>query len=365
MSKKIKIDLIAGTRPNFMKVASLVHAIKNYTGEAELSYRLIHTGQHYDKQMSEIFFDELQIPEPEINFGAGGGTQAEQTAQVMLAYERLLNDQKPDLCVVVGDVTSTMACTIAARKMCVKVAHVEAGIRSGDLTMPEEINRILTDSICNYFYTTTEEATQNLVNMGQQKNNIFFVGNTMIDTLLRNENNLKPPTNIDSKIYEKQEYALVTLHRPSNVDNPISFNEKIKFLCNINRKINFIFPVHPRTMKSLSEDTKEIRNLFLTEPLSYFNFIYLLKNCKFVVTDSGGVTEEATMFKTPCITMRDTTERPETVTLGSNILVGSDLNLLKSTIERLLVEGWKNASIPPRWDGKSGDRIINSIVNLF
>jgi UDP-N-acetylglucosamine 2-epimerase (non-hydrolysing) len=363
----MKIDIIAGARPNFMKIAPIIEAIKvaQEKQQANLSFRLIHTGQHYDKKMSGDFFEQLGIPLPHINLEAGGGTQAEQTAAIMTRYEKALMEESSDLCLVVGDVNSTMACSIVAKKMNMKVAHVEAGIRSFDLTMPEEINRMVTDAITDYFYTTSATANNNLRKAGTPKEKIQFVGNTMIDTLYNNINKLKKPNFWDDYALKSGNYFVVTLHRPANVDNPEKLKEYIRILSENVRGLPVIFPIHPRTGKILSALNVVIpANFYIIDPLSYLEFIYLIKNAKAVITDSGGITEETTVLKVPCITLRDNTERPETVTKGTNELIGTNPQAIIPTLDKLFKGEWKKGKIPPLWDGKTGERIVAHLMQL-
>lgn len=361
----MNIDIIAGARPNFMKIAPIIHAIQKKQKEnININFRLIHTGQHFDQNMSGSFFDQLQIPEPNINLGAGGGTQAEQTASIMIGYEKLLMKESSDLCLVVGDVTSTMACSIVAKKMNVKVAHVEAGIRSFDLTMPEEINRMVTDSITDYFFTTSETANKNLLMAGVNKENIFFVGNTMIDTLLKQIPNFqKPPFYEEFKLIQGN-YFVLTLHRPGNVDEKEKLKSFISEIVLNSNNLPIIFPVHPRTAKILKEIGIEFLNLKYVEPLGYLEFNYLVKNAKAVITDSGGITEETTVMNIPCLTLRDNTERPETVTIGTNELVGTNPKSIALYLQKLLEGKWKKGNIPEKWDGKTADRIIDILLNI-
>ncbi|MBX9837503.1 MAG: UDP-N-acetylglucosamine 2-epimerase (non-hydrolyzing) [Silvanigrellaceae bacterium] len=360
------IDLIAGARPNFMKIAPITHAIqKAQSNGKNIQFRLIHTGQHYDKNMSDSFFEQLNIPIPDINLGAGGGTQAEQTAAIMIGYEKLLLEKKPNICLVVGDVTSTMACAITAQKLQVKVAHVEAGIRSGDWTMPEEINRMVTDSITNYFFTTTVMASENLKNSGLKEERIFFVGNTMIDTLLKNRSRFIKPAIWDTTNLSKQAYIVMTLHRPANVDEGNKLKELIAEIIKHSKGLPLIFPVHPRTAKMLDNLGIHETQMHLIEPLSYLEFNYLVENAKVVITDSGGITEETTVMGVPCITLRDNTERPETVTIGTNKLIGTNPNAIGPNMKILFDNEWQSGSIPDLWDGKTSERIIDTLLNLF
>jgi len=363
----INVDLIVGARPNFMKIAPLIRAIENKnTDGVYLRYRLVHTGQHYDRSMSGSFFEELGIPEPHFNLNVGSGTQAEQTAGIMLGYEKLLLDEKPDLCIVVGDVTSTMACAITAKKMLVPVAHVEGGIRSDDMTMPEEINRIVTDSITDYFFTTSETANANLRRCGVSDDRIFFVGNTMIDTLLYSRPRFRKPSLWDELQLAEKGYVVLTLHRPNNVDDPANLQRLLDEIINSSSGLPVVFPVHPRTRKVLgaSVDSLMSRNIHLTEPLGYLEFNYLVQNAMAVITDSGGITEETTVMSVPCMTLRDSTERPETVTMGTNELLGTNPDAIAPAMQRLLSGNWKKGAIPPLWDGHTSERIIDIISKL-
>ncbi len=327
----MKIDLIAGARPNFMKIAPIIDAIRKAQSEKKnISFRLIHTGQHYDRNMSGSFFEQLGIPEPDVNLGAGGGTQAEQTAAIMIGYEQLLMEEKSDLCLVVGDVTSTMACAITAQKMQVKVAHVEGGIRSGDWTMPEEINRLVTDSITNYFFTTTTIADQILLDAGVAQEKIYRVGNTMIDTLLKHRHRFQKLPIWDELKLEKGQYIVMTLHRPANVDEESKLKELLQEIIENSHDIPLIFPVHPRTEKILKTLGISHPKLHITDPLGYLEFNYLVERSKAVITDSGGITEETTVMGIPCMTLRDNTERPETITQGTNELLGTDPKAIKT-----------------------------------
>jgi len=360
----LKIDLIVGARPNFMKIAPIIHAIQKANDQKKIiQYRLIHTGQHYDQNMSNRFFQQLSIPDPDINLNAGGGTQAEQTAAIMIGYEKVLLKESTDLCLVVGDVTSTMACAIVAKKMHIPVAHVEAGIRSGDWTMPEEINRVVTDSLTNYFFTTSEVANENLRKSGVPKENIFFVGNTMIDTLLKNRPRFTKPAFWNKLNLREKEYILITLHRPANVDDAENLLDLINEIIENSRDILLIFPVHPRTAQILNRIVVSHPRLFLTEPLGYFEFNYLVERSKAVITDSGGITEETTVMNIPCMTLRDNTERPETITIGTNELIGTNPKAIKPVLERLFEGKWKKSSIPEKWDGNAAERIIDIIIN--
>ena len=361
-----RVDIIAGARPNFMKIAPIIRALETRKQAGGcLRYRTVHTGQHYDARMSGGFFAQLNIPEPEVNLEVGSGTQAEQTAAIMTRYERLLFEQRSDLCLVVGDVTSTMACSIAAQKLCVPVAHVEGGIRSGDWTMPEEINRMVTDAVTNYFFTTSEVANQNLRRSGVGEERIFFVGNTMIDTLLANLERLRQPRVWDEMDLEDGNYLLLTLHRPANVDAEHKLAQMLAAIGEGARGLPVIFPVHPRTARTLETLCNLPGNLHFIEPQPYLEFNYLARYAKAVVTDSGGITEETTVMGVPCMTLRDTTERPETVTIGTNELVGTDPANLGPALDRLFTGEWKKGGIPEKWDGKTGERIVEILEQLL
>lgn len=358
------IDLIAGARPNFMKIAPIIDALENCKSNVNcIAYRLIHTGQHYDANMSESFFKQLGIPEPDINIRAGGGSQAEQTGAIMIGYEKALIDKKSDICLVVGDVTSTMACSIVARKMGVNVAHVEAGIRSGDWSMPEEINRIVTDSLTNLFFTTSIAANENLLKCGVKESTIYFVGNTMIDTLLKNMNYFQKPHIWDLIGLKEHNYIVLTLHRPSNVDEENTLKAMLGTIIKNSRGIPLVFPVHPRTARILSRLGIEAKNLYTTEPMSYLEFNYLVQRAKAVLTDSGGITEETTVMGVPCMTLRDNTERPETITIGTNELLGTDTKNIYPAMEKLFEGKWKTGSIPDKWDGKASQRIVDVLIS--
>ena len=362
----MNITTRAGARPNFMKIAPIIHEVlKQQNLGVNINYRLVHTGQHYDKNLSDTFFDELNIPQPHVNLEVKSGAQAAQTGAIMVAFEKELAENPADLVLVVGDVTSTMACTIVAKKAHIKVAHVEAGIRSGDMKMPEEINRMVTDSITDYFYTTSTLAGKNLSDAGIEDNRVFFVGNVMIDTLLSNLNRLQQPDFWGDLQLQEKEYFVLTLHRPSNVDAEIQLKELITTIVNNCNGKPIIFPVHPRTKKLLEGLNLNFDNLHFVSPQGYLSFIYLVKHAKAVLTDSGGITEEATVLNVPCITFRDSTERPETCILGTNILVGSDTNKINSAFETLQSGDWKQSQIPDLWDGKASERIISSILALY
>jgi len=388
------ITLIAGARPNFMKIAPLIHAIQKAQSEGKnISYRLVHTGQHYDKNMSDTFFEELCIRQPDVRLGCVGGTQAEQTANIMMAFEKELVAYPTDLVLVVGDVTSTMACSIVAKKLNTKVAHVEAGIRSWDLSMPEEINRMVTDALADYMFTTTHVADRNLLRTGAVLGNaqnsdidaliedkyafervpqrIFRVGNVMIDTLLKNRSRFRKPRLWDELQLREREYIIVTMHRPANVDEENHLRQLIEQIITNVHGLPIVFPIHPRTAKifcNLWGDESQLKrrfpNLHISEPMGYLEFNYLVERAKAVVTDSGGITEETTVMGIPCITLRDSTERPETCTIGTNELIGTKPEAIKPALDLLFAGQWKKGAIPELWDGHAAERIVEILLEL-
>lgn len=360
------VTLIAGARPNFMKVAPIIRAIR--TAEAagkDIHYRLVHTGQHYDKNMSDTFFEELQIPAPDVNLGCGGGTQAEQTAAIMVAFERYLIDNPTDLVLVVGDVTSTMACSIVAKKLNTKVTHVEAGIRSWDLTMPEEINRMVTDCLADFYFTTSEVANQNLRDCGVSDGRIHFVGNVMIDTLLQNCSRFRRTQLFDDIHLQEKHYIVLTLHRPANVDEANKLRFLMQEIVNNVQDEPIIFPIHPRTAKIFRDLGIDAPNLHIVEPMGYLEFNYLVERARAVVTDSGGITEETTVMGVPCITLRDNTERPETCTIGTNELIGTNPKFIRPALQMLYADEWKKGGIPPLWDGHTAERIVDILLTNY
>ena len=391
------VTLIAGARPNFMKIAPIIRAIKAVEAAGkDMHYRLVHTGQHYDKNMSDTFFEELGIPQPDVNLGCGGGTQAEQTAHIMVAFEQYLMANPCDLVLVVGDVTSTMACSIVAKKLNTKVCHVEAGIRSWDLTMPEEINRMVTDSLADYMFTTTDIADRNLLRQGavyaedwqpeqvalghdRCPQRVWRVGNVMIDTLLKNMPRFRKPAVYDELGLQEGKYVVMTMHRPANVDEETHLRALMEQIITNVHGEPIVFPIHPRTAKifyglwgTATDSVEENRaalhkvfpNLYIVDPMGYLEFNYLVQHSRAVVTDSGGITEETTVMGVPCITLRDNTERPETCTVGTNELIGTNPAAVKPALDRLYAGEWKKGDIPELWDGHAAERIVEILANL-
>lgn len=359
----MKITIVAGARPNFIKIAPIINAIqKKQQDGVNISYRLVHTGQHYDKNLSDTFFEELNIPQPNANLEVKSGSQSVQTAAIMIAFEQELLHHPCDLVLVVGDVNSTMACAIVAKKANIKVAHVEAGIRSGDMTMPEEINRIVTDSITDYFFTTSITASTNLKSNGANPANIHFVGNVMIDTLYQNLNRIAPPAFWSELELEKDNYMVLTLHRPANVDEEKSLLSLLQGIDKLTPNKKIIFPIHPRTKASIGDNPLTLHNIVFVEPQGYLNFMFLIKNSFAVITDSGGISEETTVLGIPCFTMRNNTERPETQSIGTNTLVGTSFTNLEKIVVEFLSKGPKSAGIPELWDGNASQRIIEILL---
>ena len=393
------ITLIAGARPNFMKIAPLIRAIQQAkTKGKNIDYRLVHTGQHYDKNMSDTFFEELGIPMPDVNLGCGGGTQAQQTANIMVAFEQDLMEHPTDLVLVVGDVTSTMACSIVAKKLNTKVCHVEAGIRSWDLSMPEEINRMVTDALADYMFTTSNVANKNLLLSGAElqgegkireeghkhyedmlpeeqyafprtPQRVWWVGNVMIDTLLANRSKFRKPTIYDHLGLQEKNYVVMTMHRPANVDEETHLKALMEQIITNVHGLPIIFPIHPRTAKIFynlwgnEEQLKQLfPNLHIVDPMGYLEFNYMVEHAKVVVTDSGGITEETTVMGVPCITLRDNTERPETCTIGTNKLIGTRPEAIKPALDLLFEGKWQIGNIPPLWDGHAAERIIDILA---
>jgi UDP-N-acetylglucosamine 2-epimerase (non-hydrolysing) len=362
----MKITIVAGARPNFMKIAPIIKAISiAQRAGRKIEYRLIHTGQHYDKKMSGDFFEQLGIPSPNANLECGTGTAAEQTGSIMKNFEDELQHNKTDVVLVVGDVTSTMACAITSKKMNIQTAHVEAGIRSGDRNMPEEINRIITDSICDLYFTTSIAASKNLLLQNIDSNNIHLVGNTMIDTLLQNIEKIKKPLFWDELKLKQNNYFILTLHRPSNVEDSYKLEEILKTIQDASINHHIIFPIHPRTLKKMADIHYDSTIIKTVDPQAYHEFIYLIKNARGIITDSGGITEEATLLNIPCITIRNTTERPETVEIGTNELAGDDRIKLQLLMKNIIQGNWKTGRIPEKWDGHTATRIVDILLKKY
>ena len=341
---------IVGARPNFMKVAPVMSALKT---RKHVVQTLVHTGQHYDANMSDVFFEQLGIPAPDVNLAVGSGTHAWQTAEIMTRFEPVLLERKPDMVLVYGDVNSTVATALVCAKLGVRVGHVEAGLRSFDRTMPEEINRLVTDQLADVLYTPSEDGDINLQHEGIPAEKIFRVGNVMIDSLVK----LLPVALRQSKNGLPERYALVTLHRPANVDDSATLKRILQSLLEVNRDLAVIFPAHPRTRQRISDFGLHAGQLRVLDPLPYVDFLGLQSRAAVVITDSGGIQEETTYLGVPCLTLRENTERPVTVTLGTNVLVGSDPDKLRSELARVLAGKAKKGTVPPLWDGHTGERI--------
>lgn len=365
---RMKIILVAGARPNLMKIAPICQEIQRNNAINSMNATFVHTGQHYDDNMSDLFFGDLELTTPDIDLGIGSGTHAEQTSKVMIQFEKVLLEEKPDLVVVVGDVNSTLACSLAACKLRIKVAHVEAGLRSFDRDMPEEINRILTDHISDYLFTTCEDANENLRKEGIPHEKIYFVGNVMIDTLLSNLSKIEKQRSKYEISKSQKEYAVLTLHRPENVDNRETFQKILEALNMIAKRIPVIFPVHPRTKKQIEKFKLEKYfkgNITTTDPLGYIDFLNLYSKARFVLTDSGGIQEETTYLGIPCITLRKNTERPITVEKGTNYLVGDNVDNMINIAKNILNGKSKKRSIPKYWDGKAAKRIVKILNTVI
>jgi len=364
----LKIISVVGARPNLMKIAPLARVMGKKHGQ--VTHLLVHTGQHYDYEMSDAFFRELEIPEPDVNLGVGSGSHAEQTGKIMIEFEKVLLQYKPDLIIVVGDVNSTIACSLVASKLGVKVAHVEAGLRSFDRTMPEEINRILTDAISDFLFTTEESANKNLRREGISEGKIFFVGNVMIDSVVHCLEKIRN-VNLPFDALKENDYAVITLHRPSNVDNPEVLRNILSAFHSISKRLKLVIALHPRTMKNIKEfgfegQLKQIsNNAIITGPLGYLEMLRLNRSARMVITDSGGLQEETTYLGIPCITMRENTERPSTIEIGTNALVGNDSDRLFYNFKNFLSNNFKKGQVPPLWDGKAAERIVEVLLRMM
>jgi UDP-N-acetylglucosamine 2-epimerase (non-hydrolysing) len=355
----MKIVVVAGARPNFMKIAPLMWEVAR---RPNMTAFLVHTGQHYDEKMSKLFFDQLKIPVPNIDLEVGSGSHAVQTAEVMKRFEPVILDQRPDAVVVVGDVNSTIACALTAVKLGVPVAHVEAGLRSFDRTMPEEINRILTDSISRWLFVSEPSGIENLKREGVEPSRVHFVGNVMIDTLIACREQFDRPQVLADLGVKPKQFAVATLHRPANVDDPATFRGLIRAIEYIQERMPVVFPVHPRTRKALQEEQHRLPNLKVTEPLGYLEFMSLVTQCRFVLTDSGGIQEETTYLGVPCLTLRKNTERPITTTVGTNMLVGLDADdIIAASRGAMDSSSLQKPRIPELWDGRASQRIMDAL----
>jgi UDP-N-acetylglucosamine 2-epimerase (non-hydrolysing) len=363
----MKLINIVGARPNFMKIAPLMEAYKAYPSIQPL---LVHTGQHYDEKMSDLFFRQLGIPRPDVNLGVGGGSHALQTAEIMKAIEPVLIEHKPTALLVVGDVNSTIACGLVAVKLGIKLVHVEAGLRSGDRTMPEEINRILTDCISDLLFCTEQGGVDNLVREGVARERIFLVGNVMIDTLLKNRQKAEESPILEQLNVQPGEYAVLTLHRPSNVDDPAVFSRLLDAIDVVQADMPVIFPIHPRTRKNIEAShlggrVRGMSNLRIIDPAGYLDFLKLTSRARVVLTDSGGIQEETTILQVPCLTLRENTERPITAEIGSNRIVGTQPENIIAAYREIVSGKARKGSIPPKWDGKAAQRIAKILVEQF
>ena len=364
----IKVLIVAGARPNFMKIKPLMKEIAEYNAQKAANALmvhtlLVHTGQHYDENMSDVFFRELGIRPPDINLGVGSGSHAVQTAHILMGFENVCEREKPDWVVVVGDVNSTMACTLVCAKMGIRVAHIEAGLRSFDRTMPEEINRLVTDALANLLLTPSKDADENLIREGISQDKIKFVGNIMIDSLLENLPEARASGILARLKLKPSRFVYVTLHRPANVDGQSSLSTIIAILEQLSQRLPVVFPIHPRTHKMLSEFGLTPRSnirLLLLEPIGYHDSLCLTENARLVLTDSGGLQEEATFFRTPCLTLRPNTERPITITLGSNRL--TKLETLMDDVSDALNGPERKGQIPPLWDGRMAERTLRHLL---
>jgi UDP-N-acetylglucosamine 2-epimerase (non-hydrolysing) len=363
------IDIIVGARPNFIKVAAIIRELELRSSvKSGFAYRLIHTSQHYDTKMSGVFFEELNMPSPDINLNVGGIESSKQIATIISRYSKVLEECRPDMVIVSGDVNSTVACALATKKTdtSIPLVHVEAGLRCGDRQMPEEINRILTDSITDYFFTTSITASENLESEGVSSEKIFFVGNTMIDTLYNNEKRFKKPSFWGPSGLQNKNYFVLTLHRQANISDRHTLDCLLHTIGEAAEGSTVIFPVHPHTAKMISSFNIIVPvNIIMTEPLGYLEFNYLVKNASAVITDSGGISEETTIMNVPCMTLRDNTERPETCSIGTNMLLGNDSENIYKAFERLRSGHWQLGKSPELWDGKASERIADVLTAIL
>ncbi|MBX9622823.1 MAG: UDP-N-acetylglucosamine 2-epimerase (non-hydrolyzing) [Gemmataceae bacterium] len=355
----MKLTVVAGARPNFMKVAPILWEVARRPGVAA---RLVHTGQHYDEKMSKLFFEQLNIPKPDVDLEVGSASHAVQTAEVMKRFEPVVQEQKPDVVLVVGDVNSTIACAMTAVKLGVPVAHVEAGLRSFDRTMPEEINRLLTDAISEWLFVSEPSGVENLKKEGAGPRRVHFVGNVMIDTLVACRDQFEGSVDLRTFGVEDNGYAVLTLHRPANVDDPAVFGGLLRAVEQVQRELPVVFPVHPRTRKALAAQSVSLPNLKLVEPLGYLEFMKLVSHARLVLTDSGGIQEETTYLGVPCLTLRENTERPSTIDQGTNVLVGMDPDKIVAAAKAALRAGRGGHKVPDRWDGHASRRILDVLT---
>lgn len=365
MKRRLRILNIVGARPNFMKIAPIIKEMKRYSGRIEPI--LLHTGQHFDTEMSRLFFEDLRLPKPDFYLGVGSGSHASQTAEIMRRFEKVLLKLKPDMVIVVGDVNSSLACALCAAKLHIKVAHVEAGLRSFDRTMPEEINRVLTDAVSDYLFTTEKSAEVNLLNEGASRGNIYFVGNVMIDTLISNRKKAEDSRILERLSLKKKGYATLTLHRPSNVDKEEAFTEILEALYEVQKKIDIVWPVHPRTKKTMSKfrfngTLSRMSNLKMIPAVGYLDFLKLMADSRFVLTDSGGIQEETTVLKVPCLTLRNNTERPVTIEEGTNTIIGQAADRIVDESMKIIYGDFKIGRTPRLWDGKAAKRIVKVLI---
>jgi UDP-N-acetylglucosamine 2-epimerase (non-hydrolysing) len=368
MTRLIRIILVAGARPNFMKVAPLMRELSNHPDKFRA--RLVHTGQHYDADMSDIFFQDLDLPKPDRSLGIGSGSHAEQTGRIMVAFEKVCLEERSDLVIVVGDVNSTLACALTAKKLCIPVAHVEAGLRSRDWTMPEEINRVVTDTISDLLFTPSPDADQNLLREGVSPERIHFVGNVMIDSLLANLPKTESRNTLAKMGVTSGRYATLTLHRPSNVDEPKVLAGIVDVLIDLSPRLSIVWPLHPRCKKNLEafgmlgrlENAPSVK---ITEPLGYLDMLSLNRHARMIITDSGGLQEEATVLRVPCITLRENTERPITVEAGCNKVVGNHPDAIRAAVFSALSRNGQHIRTPELWDGRAAERIVDVIVRHY
>lgn len=358
--KTKKILCVVGARPNFIKIAPIMEEIRR---RPQLNGKLVHTGQHFSAEMSDLFFSELGIPEPDINLGIGGGSHTRQTAEIMLKLEPVLSSDSPDLVLVVGDVNSTMATALVAAKLGIPIAHVEAGLRSFDRTMPEEINRLVTDALSDYLFATEPAGVQNLLREGIPENRIFLVGNVMIDTLLRFRAQAAKSDVLERLHLKPGTFGVVTLHRPSNVDNPQRLSSLLQALATLSCRLPLVFPVHPRTRQRMDNLGIPGGGFIFAPPLGYLDFIHLMSQARIVFTDSGGIQEETTILQVPCLTLRENTERPITIEQGTNRLAGVDPENILRLAEEILASSPSVGRIPELWDGKASGRIIDILLS--